>query len=430
MKIHGTMEVINQDLLIGKVSCTDLCNEYKTPLYVYDEELIRKNCRDYISNFQVKKRGNKIAYAGKAFLTKAMCRLVLEEGLFLDVVSGGELYTAYKAGFDMSKIFFHGNNKTDEEIRMGVSYNIGKFVVDNETELAMIEQECKLQDKTQEIFFRITPGIEAHTHDYIKTGQIDSKFGFAISNGDFLRVIEKMDRYPHIKIVGLHAHIGSQIFEIQPYLDLIEIMLDLSKGLKQAYDIEIRELDLGGGFGVYYTRGDKNLSTKKICEAILKKADEACKKKKMNLPTLILEPGRSIVANAGSTLYKIGSIKEVTDVRTYVSVDGGMSDNIRPSLYHANYECAIVNKMRQRKTKKVTIAGKCCESGDILIHDVILPTPSKGDILIVPSTGAYGYSMASNYNKAAKPAVVMVNNGKSKIIVKRQSFDDLLELEE
>ena len=430
MRLHGTMEVIEDTLYIAGVSSLDLVKKYSTPLYVFDEELIRNNCKDYVTSFKVKENKNKVAYAGKAFLPTYMCKLIDEEGLYLDVVSGGELYTAYKADFPMEKILFHGNNKTLEEIKMGVDFGVGVFVVDNFYELSILEKICAEKNIIQNIYFRITPGIEAHTHEYIKTGQIDSKFGFALINGDFHVAIENLKKHKHINLIGLHAHIGSQIFQVEPFEQEVEVMLELVKDLKDNHNIDIRELDFGGGIGVYYVEGDEPKTIKEYCEAIINKCEEKCKELKINVPTLIIEPGRSLVANAGSTLYSIGSIKEIKDVRIYVSVDGGMTDNIRPSLYQAGYECAIVNKMNSTTKKhNVTIAGKCCESGDILISNTDVLDIESGDILITTSTGAYGYSMASNYNKIPKNPVVFVNKNEDRLVCKRQSYDDLLSLE-
>ena len=430
MKLHGTMRIEDNTLYIGGVSTLDLVKKYDTPLYVFDEELIINNCKEYKKYFKVKENNNKIAYAGKAFLPKYMCNLIDKEGLYLDVVSGGELYTAYKANFPMEKILFHGNNKTIEEIKMGVDLGVGVFVVDNFYELDILERFCKEKNMIQDIYFRVTPGIDAHTHKYIKTGQIDSKFGFALTNGDFYVAVERLKEYKNVRLIGIHAHIGSQIFEVEPYEEEVDIMLNLVKKLKEDYDIEIKEVDFGGGIGVYYTESDKPRSIKEFCEVIIDACEQKCKQLNIKVPTLILEPGRSLVANAGSTLYSIGSIKDIKDVRTYVSVDGGMTDNIRPSLYQAGYECAIVNKMNNENTvHKVTIAGKCCESGDILISNTnILDIKSK-DILITTSTGAYGYSMASNYNKIPKNPVVFVNRGNDKLVCKRQSYENLLSLE-
>lgn len=430
MKLHGTMEIIEDTLHIGGISSLYLVNKYSTPLYVFDEELIRNNCKEYIKSFKVKENNNKVAYAGKAFLTTYMCKLIDEEGLYLDVVSGGELYTAYKANFPMEKILFHGNNKTIEEIKMGVDFGVGVFVVDNFYELDKLEKFCEEKNIIQNIYFRITPGIEAHTHEYIKTGQIDSKFGFALINGDFHLAIEKLKEYKNINLIGLHAHIGSQIFKVEPFEQEVEVMLELVKDLKDNYNIHIKELDFGGGIGVYYVEGDKPKSIKEYCDAIINKCEEKCNELQINVPTLVIEPGRSLVANAGSTLYSIGSIKEIKDVRTYVSIDGGMTDNIRPSLYQAGYECSIVNKMNSTNKKyNVTIAGKCCESGDILISNTDIFDIESGDILITTSTGAYGYSMASNYNKIPKNPVVFVKDKEDRLVCKRQSYDDLLSLE-
>lgn len=431
MKLHGSMEIKNDDLYIGGVKTLDLVEKYKTPLYVFDEELIRNNCKEYVKSFKVNENGNKVAYAGKAFLTKYMCKIVKEEGLCLDVVSGGELYTAYKAGMPMENILFHGNNKTVDEVKLGIELGVGRFVVDNFYELDLIEKFCLENNKTQKIYFRVTPGIDAHTHDYIKTGQIDSKFGFALVNGDFYKAVEKVKQYKNIELVGIHAHIGSQIFEIEPYLDEVEIMLGLVKEVNEKNDdINLTEVDLGGGVGVYYTKEDKPKSISEFCEAIINKTDEVCKKLNIKVPTLLIEPGRSLVANAGSTIYTVGAIKEIKDVRTYVSVDGGMTDNIRPSLYQAGYECAIVNKINQTgHNHKVTIAGKCCESGDILISDTEVGDIESGDILITTTTGAYGYAMASNYNKIPKNPVVFVKDGEDILSCKRQSYEDLLSLE-
>lgn len=431
MKLQGTMEIKDNVLHIGGVNTLDLVKKYKTPLYVFDEELIRNKCREYIKSFKVKENGNKVAYAGKAFLTIYMCKLVCEEGLCLDVVSGGELYTAYKAGMPMENILFHGNNKTVDEVKLGIELGVGRFVVDNFYELDLIEKFCLENNKTQKIYFRVTPGIDAHTHKYIRTGQIDSKFGFALINGDFYKAVEKVKQYKNIELVGIHAHIGSQIFEIKPFLDEVEIMLKLLKEVNENNDdINLTEVDLGGGIGVYYTEEDKPKTISEFCEAIINKADEVCEELNIKRPTLLIEPGRSLVANAGSTIYTVGSIKEIKNVRTYVSVDGGMTDNIRPSLYQADYECGIVNKINKTgHNHKVTIAGKCCESGDILISDTEIGDINSGDILITTTTGAYGYSMASNYNKIPKNPVVFVQNGEDKLACKRQSYEDLLALE-
>lgn len=429
MRLQGNMSIVGNELYIAGVSCKKLKDEYETPLYVFDEDLVRSNCKEYIRYFKVNENNNRVAYAGKAFLPMYMCNIVNEEGLYLDVVSGGELYTAKRADFPMNKILFHGNNKTKEEIEMGVELGVGRFVVDNYYELDLLEKICEKKNKKQAIYLRIAPGIEVHTHSYIKTGQIDSKFGFTLSTGDLYKAVNSMKKYKNIELIGIHSHIGSQIFDVEAYLYEVEIMMNLVKEIKSKYDIEIKEVDLGGGVGVYYTKEDKPRSIKEFCEKIIEKSEQVCKEIKIEVPILIIEPGRSIVANAGSTLYTVGSIKNIKNVRTYVSVDGGMTDNIRPSLYRAKYECSIANKMRESVKSQVTIAGKCCESGDILISDIDTVHIETGDILVVSSTGAYGYSMSSNYNKIIKPAVVSVKQGKSRLICKRQSYEELLSLE-
>lgn len=426
MKLFGTMKTEENSLVIGGIKATKLVEQYGTPLYVMDEEFLRNNCRKYYSSFKCGSRGNKVAYAGKAFLTLAMCNLINEEGLYLDVVSGGELYTAYKAGFPLNKVLFHGNNKTLEEIDMGVRLGVGTFVVDNLYEIEQLNQKAKEQDRIQSIYLRITPGIEAHTHEYIKTGQIDSKFGFAPVGDNIINAINRAIKLKNVNLRGLHCHIGSQIFEIEPYEEAAEVMIKLMKRIEDKTGYLIEELDLGGGFGIYYSKDDSPKETKEYCEAILNKVDNVCKEVGLKTPTLVIEPGRSIVGNTGLTLYTIGSIKNIPSIRKYVSVDGGMTDNIRPALYNAQYECIVANRVIYESKERVTISGKCCESGDILLEGIKIPSVLSGDLLAVMSTGAYGYSMANNYNKIPRPAVVMVKGGKSRVICKRESYEDMI----
>ncbi|MDU1855130.1 diaminopimelate decarboxylase [Clostridium baratii] len=426
MKLFGTMKTEENSLVVGGIKATKLVEQYGTPLYVMDEEFLRNNCREYYSSFKCGSRGNKVAYAGKAFLTIAMCNLINEEGLYLDVVSGGELYTAYKAGFPLDKVLFHGNNKTLEEIDMGVRLGVGTFVVDNLYEIEQLNQKAKEQDRVQNIYLRITPGIEAHTHEYIKTGQIDSKFGFAPVGDNIINAINRAIKLENVNLRGLHCHIGSQIFEIEPYEEAAEVMIKLMKRIEDKTGYLIEELDLGGGFGIYYSKNDSPKETKEYCEAILNKVDNVCKEVDLKRPILVIEPGRSIVGNTGLTLYTIGSIKNIPSIRKYVSVDGGMTDNIRPALYNAQYECIVANRVIYESKEKVTISGKCCESGDILLEGIKIPSVLSGDLLAVMSTGAYGYSMANNYNKIPRPAVVMVKDGESRVICKRESYEDMI----
>lgn len=426
MKLFGSMKIESNELTIGGIQTSKLAEKYSTPLYVMDENLIRSNCREYRKNFKCNENGNRVAYAGKAFITLDMCNILKEEKMSLDVVSGGELYTALRAGFPMGNVYFHGNNKSVEEIQLGIKQGVGTFVVDNLYEMEIVNRIAKENERIQKIFLRITPGIEAHTHEYIKTGQIDSKFGFAPVGDIIMDAIRKAIDFENIELAGLHCHIGSQIFDVEPFEDAAEIMINLINKVKIETGYNIPELDLGGGFGIYYTEGDNPRPTSEYCEAILNKVDEVCKSLSIDKPRLIIEPGRSIIGNAGTTLYTVGSIKEIPGIRKYVSVDGGMTDNIRPSLYRAEYECVVGNNVINESKEVVAIAGKCCESGDILLGAVELEKVNNGDVLAILSTGAYGYSMSSNYNKSLRPAVVMVKEGNERLICKRQTYEDLI----
>lgn len=426
MKLFGSMKVEENELYVGGIKASTLSKEYGTPLYVVDEELVRSNCRRYYNAMKCEERGNRVTYAGKAFINMSMCKLVNEENLYLDVVSGGELYTAYKAGFPLERIYFHGNNKSNYEIDLGVRLGIGRFVVDNLHELEVLNSIAQEYGRVQKVYLRITPGVEAHTHEYIKTGQLDSKFGFPVIGDTVYDVVKRAIELEYIELSGLHCHIGSQIFDLEPFEDTTEIMLNLINNIKNKIGYEIKELDLGGGFGIYYTEGDKPKEIEEYCSVIINKAEEVCKNLNMNIPILSIEPGRSIVGNAGVTLYTVGAIKEVPNIRKYVSVDGGMSDNIRPALYSANYESVIANRVYDNSKEVVTIAGKCCESGDVLLNSIEMPKMETGDILAIMSTGAYGHSMANNYNRIPKAAVVSVNNGNSRLMCKRETYEDLL----
>lgn len=426
MKLFGSMKVEENELYVGGVKASTLSKEYGTPLYVIDEELVRSNCRRYYNAMKCEERGNRVTYAGKAFINMSMCNLVNEENLYLDVVSGGELYTAYKAGFPLERIYFHGNNKSDYEIDLGVRLGIGRFIVDNIHELEVLNSIAQEYERVQKVYLRITPGVEAHTHEYIKTGQLDSKFGFPVIGDTVYDAIKRAMELEYIELNGLHCHIGSQIFDLEPFEDTTEIMLNLINDIKETLGYEIKELDLGGGFGIYYTEGDKPKEIEEYCSVIINKADEICRKLNMNVPILSIEPGRSIVGNAGLTLYTVGAIKEIPNIRKYVSVDGGMSDNIRPALYSANYESLIANRVFDNSKEIVTVAGKCCESGDVLLNSIEMPRMETGDILAIMSTGAYGHSMANNYNRIPKAAVVSVSNGISKVMCKRETYEDLL----
>jgi diaminopimelate decarboxylase len=415
------------NLTIGGVDTIELVKDYKTPLYVIDEALIRENCGEFKNALDKYFNGNgMICYASKAFCCKEICRIMNEENIGLDVVSGGELYTAISVGFPTNRICFHGNNKTDDELTLAIRHGVERIVVDNITELERISALSVKHHKTTGILLRIKPGVDAHTHEFIRTGQIDSKFGFALETGEAFEAIKKAIACENIELRGLHCHIGSQIFEIEPFQLAANVMLGLIAKVKNELGYEIKELNLGGGFGIKYTSEDSPKSYDTMLEQISQTVNKTCDFYKINQPFIIFEPGRSIVGPAGITLYKVGSVKDIPNVRTYVSVDGGMTDNPRYALYKSKYDMLIANKAGQPKDFVATIAGKCCESGDLLGEGVLIQKPEVNDVLAVLSTGAYNYSMASHYNRITKPAVVSVNKGKIKLIVKRENIDDII----
>ncbi len=414
-------------LTIGKNDAVELAKEFGTPLYVMDEDLIRKNCRMY-KNAMDKYYDGKglILYANKAFCSLYTCNIAKEEGLGLDVVSGGELYTALKAGFPMEKVCFHGNNKTYEELLMAVENNIGHVVVDNLYELETLNEIAKEKGKVQKIMFRIKPGVDAHTHSFVQTGQIDSKFGVALENGEAFDIIEKAIGLDGVKVTGVHCHIGSQIFDIEPFCTAAEIMVNFIGDLKDNLNLEIEELNLGGGYGIMYTQKDDPVLYDEYIKHVSEVVKATAQKRNIKAPFIFMEPGRSIVASAGITLYTVGGIKDIKNVRKYISVDGGMCDNPRYIMYQSEYEAVIANNAGAKKNEVVTIAGKCCESGDILIKDTLMPKVEAGDILAVFATGAYNYSMSSNYNRIPRPAVVAVKDGNARVVIKRETYEDII----
>lgn len=407
----------------------ELAKKYGTPLYVVSEEMIRDKCKEIKNDFLEKHYNTKAAYASKAFLTIAMCKIIESEGLGLDVVSGGELYTALKADFPMEKVIFHGNNKSYEEIEMAIKNDVGRIVVDNVEEIGIIEEIGSNQDKIVKILIRISPGVEGKTHKYIITGQKDSKFGIPLDKDIINSAVLECIKSNNIELMGFHFHIGSNLFENESYIRATETVLKLYKNLKDDIGFICKELNTGGGYGIYYTDDDIIKPLKYFTDSIVKAIDENCQLLSIDRPVITIEPGRWIVGGAGITLYTIGSIKKIPGIRTYVSIDGGLPDNPRPALYDAKYKGLIANKYDHDLVDTVTISGKCCETGDILIWDLEVPKISRGDILAVLSTGAYNYSMASNYNKLPKPAVVLLNNKESKIMVERETYEDLIRKE-
>jgi len=424
--LNGTMKINDKGHLeIGGIDTSDLVKEFHTPLWVIDEQGFRNNCRSFREAF-LEYGDAMVIYASKSLSCLSACRIIDDEGLGLDVVSAGELYTALQAGFPPEKIFFHGNNKSREELIMAVEAGIGRFVVDNFYELESLNELSSEKGLVTDILLRITPGVEAHTHDYIKTGQIDSKFGFTLTNGQAWDGVTRALGCSHLFLKGLHCHIGSQIFETESFQHTIELMTGFMARIKNETGHELAELDLGGGFGIYYSPGDLPPAPGKWAEVIMTQVKNQTDKLGLKLPRIIIEPGRALISPAGITLYTIGSSKEVAGIRKYIAVDGGMNDNPRTALYNAKYTAIIANKANSAAGETVSVAGKCCESGDMLIWDAKLPPAEPGDILAVFATGAYTYSMSSNYNRLPRPAMVLVNQGEADIIVERESFEDLI----
>ncbi len=424
MKIFGSMKIYDNELTIGGIKVTKLAEKYGTPLYVMDEELIRSTCKEFSKYFVLPR--NRIIYAGKAFLNLEMVKIIEEEGLYLDVVSYGELITAYKANYNMEKVYFHGNNKSEKEIELGIKYNVGTFVVDNFYELKLINNIARKYNKKQRILLRVIPEVMVNTHNSIKTGEKYSKFGFPMGNKGILKAVENANSLNNIDLFGLHCHIGSQIFELNSYSEAIITMVKLINDIKNIYNINVQELDVGGGFGIYYVDGDKPNSIKSICENILNQVKVECLKYNLKVPIVSIEPGRSIVGNAGITLYKIGAIKAYHKDLKIISVNGGMYENIRPALYDSKYEFSIADKINNIRGEIVKVVGKCCESGDILIKRGYLQKCKEGDTLVVMSTGAYVYAMASNYNRIPRPPVIIVLDNIDRIMVKGESCEDII----
>lgn len=415
-------------LEIGGCDAVELAKEYGTPLYIMDEGLIRKYCKIYKNSMDKYYDGNGLVlYASKAFCTLYMCKIVEQEGLGLDVVSGGELYTALKAKFPVEKIYFHGNNKTYDELQLAVENNVGRIVVDNTFELEILNEIAAKMNKKVKILFRIKPGIDAHTHDFIRTGQIDSKFGVALETGEALDIVGRALRLANVEVIGLHCHIGSQIFDLAPFELAAKVMMNFIGDLKDKFGLEIKELNLGGGYGIKYIPEHDPIEYDSYIEAVSKVVKQVARERGVQLPFILMEPGRSIVGPAGITVYTVGAVKQIPNVRKYVSVDGGMADNPRYILYQSPYDAVLANNPTAEKVEPVTIAGKCCESGDLLIKDIMMPPIKPGDYLAVLATGAYNYSMASNYNRIPRPPVVMVHDGKAKLIVKRETYEDIVQ---
>jgi diaminopimelate decarboxylase len=400
-----------------------LVGEFGTPLYLFDESTLRSKCTELKTEFGRRYGDVTVIYACKAFINGAMALIFMEEGLGLDVVSAGELGIAQSVGFPLTRIYFHGSNKSSEEVRLGLEEHVGRIVVDNLQELTILNEMTAGEDYMADVLLRLSLGVDPHTHKYLATGVVDSKFGFPLIRGE--EAVAQAMAAPNLNLVGLHFHIGSLIGEVEPYQEAIELTLNFAAEMKQKYNFVIKELNVGGGFAIQYNLDSSVPPISVYAEAIATKVISKCQELGLVLPRLIVEPGRSLVGQAGVALYRVGVVKDIPGVRCYVSVDGGMADNIRPALYEAKYEAVVANKVSEREIVKVTIAGKFCESGDILVKDIVLPSVSAGDIIAIPDCGAYCLPMASNYNASFKPAIILVKEGKARLIRRREILTDL-----
>jgi len=410
-------------LIIGGCDSVELAAEYGTPLYVFDEFTIHNKCKGFKAEFSQRYADTTVIYASKAFLNGALAIIIKEEGLGLDVVSAGEFTIARSVDFPMDMIYMHGNNKAAEELNMAIKHRISRIVVDSQDEMEMLAAMAEEKGHIPDILLRLTPGVDAHTHAHIKTGVVGSKFGIPIFAAD--KLVEKAMSAPSLNLVGLHFHIGSMIDEVQPYQEAMEVVLDFAAEMKHKLGFELEELNIGGGFGVQYTAGEVVPPISAYAEAIASRLISKCRRLGLALPMLTIEPGRAIVAQAGVVLYQAGVIKDIPGMRRYISVDGGMADNIRPALYDSHYEAFVANRMLEEAVQQVTITGRFCESGDILVRDISLPVIKRGDIIAIPVCGAYSLPLQSNYNASLKPAIIMAREGKARLIRRRQTYEDL-----
>lgn len=413
-------------LVLGGAAAADLVREHGTPLYVMDEERLRANCRAYATALRAAYPRSRPAFASKALCTMATCRLAYDEGFAVDVVSAGEIHTALRAGVPAADLLLHGSNKTPEELRLALERGVGRIVVDNFYELELLDTLTRETGRTAEVLLRLTPGIEPHTHQAIQTGGIDSKFGFGILDGGAREAVARTLEVRGLRLRGLHCHIGSQVLELDPFVRAAEAMMGFAAWMARDHRVPVDELDLGGGLGIRYLPTDEPPSIEAYVAALAAAVRRRAEEHGLPLPLLMVEPGRSIVGDAGVTLYTVGAIKAIPGVRTYVSVDGGMYENPRPALYQARYHAVLADRLAEPPADAVTIAGRCCESGDVLIWESRLPRPRPGDVLAVFATGAYNYSMAGNYNRYPRPPLVFARGGRSRVVVAGETTDDLL----
>lgn len=415
-------------LVLGGCDVVDLVTEFGTPMYVFDEATIRGQCRDFKEAFAQSESDNRVVYAAKAFINKGLAQILVEEGLGMDVVSGGELAIARAVGFPPEHIYFHGNNKSPDELREAMDYGVGRVVVDNFTELDILDRIAKTQGKRQRILLRISPGVDPHTHAHTTTGTLDSKFGFPLDTGQADQAMVQAIGSENLDLIGLHFHLGSPVFEMDPYVQAVEAVVNLAKSYANR-GFDFKEFSPGGGFAIAYTLDDEPPTPSAYAKTIIEVVQRTCGEAGLDMPRLVVEPGRALIGRAGVALYTIGATKDIPDLRRYIAVDGGMGDNIRPALYDARYEAVVANKMQAQATQLVTIAGKYCESGDILVRDVMLPPTEFGDLIAIPAAGAYCLSMASTYNMNPRPPVVLVNSGLSRLLRRRETYEDMMALD-
>ena len=426
MRLFDGMTVENGELNISGVGVSELKAQYGTPLYVYDENMLVNQCRTFINNFKSSKFNTEVLYASKAFSCLEVLRIASREGLGVDVVSLGEIHTAYKAGYDMKRAYFHGNNKTREELQYALEVGVGTIVIDNDYEYEMINEIVRESGNTVDVLLRINTGIDAHTHEYIKTAKDDSKFGYSVYDETIYDLIADINNQSNLNFVGFHSHIGSQIFEKTSFFEAVKVVMEFTKKVQEKLGLTISVLNLGGGFGVYYTEDDRPFELAEFLREYIEVVERESDNFGLDLTKVVIEPGRSLTCNAGSTLYSVGGVKKTFAGREYVFVDGGMADNPRYALYKAKYEAMLANKINEEADTTYTVAGKCCESGDMLVMDAKLPKAEQGDLLLVSSTGAYNYSMSSNYNRLPKLPVVFAKDGISRLVVKGETLEDLI----
>ena len=426
MRLFDGMTIEDGELNISGVGVSELKSQYGTPLYVYDENMLVNQCRTFINNFKSSRFSTEVLFASKAFSCLEVLRIANREGLGVDVVSLGEIHTAYKAGYDMRRAYFHGNNKTREELQYALEVGVGTIVIDNDYEYEMINEIVRESGNTVDVLLRINTGIDAHTHEYIKTAKDDSKFGYSVYDETIYDLITDINNQSNLNFVGFHSHIGSQIFEKTSFFEAVKVVMEFTKKVQERLGLTISVLNLGGGFGVYYTEEDRPFELAEFLREYIEVVERESDNFGLDLTKVVIEPGRSLTCNAGSTLYSIGGVKKTFAGREYVFVDGGMADNPRYALYKAKYEAMLANKMNQEADTTYTVAGKCCESGDMLVMDAKLPKAEQGDLLLVSSTGAYNYSMSSNYNRLPKLPVVFVKDGTSRLVVKGETLEDLI----